>query len=67
MQLAASIMVSDMAGPVHYVTRLTLYQLFECFCFVGRVAAGAIAEKWLRLRFGIEIVAWVRYGLVGGC
>lgn len=25
----------------------------------GRVAAGAIAEKWLRLRFGIEIVAYV--------
>lgn len=26
---------------------------------VGRVAAGAVAEKWLRLRHGIEIVAWV--------
>jgi chorismate synthase len=26
---------------------------------IGRVAAGAIAEKWLRLTFGIEIVAWV--------
>jgi len=26
---------------------------------IGRVAAGAIAEKWLKLRFGIEIVAWV--------
>eukprot|EP00048_Salpingoeca_helianthica_P017621 m.238207 g.238207 ORF g.238207 m.238207 type:complete len:423 (+) comp21661_c0_seq1:153-1421(+) len=26
---------------------------------VGRVAAGAVAEHWLRLRFGVEIVAWV--------
>eukprot|EP00051_Salpingoeca_urceolata_P001236 m.39475 g.39475 ORF g.39475 m.39475 type:complete len:426 (-) comp11278_c0_seq1:194-1471(-) len=26
---------------------------------IGRVAAGAIAEKWLRQQFGIEIVAWV--------
>jgi len=26
---------------------------------IGRVAAGSIAEKWLKLRFGIEIVAWV--------
>eukprot|EP00301_Raphidiophrys_heterophryoidea_P028136 c999_g1_i1.p1 GENE.c999_g1_i1~~c999_g1_i1.p1 ORF type:complete len:476 (-),score=116.99 c999_g1_i1:657-2036(-) len=26
---------------------------------IGRVAAGAVAEKWLRVRFGIEIVAWV--------
>lgn len=26
---------------------------------IGRVAAGAIAEKWLRLALGIEIVAWV--------
>lgn len=26
---------------------------------IGRVAAGAIAEKWLDLSFGIEIVAWV--------
>ena len=26
---------------------------------IGRVAAGAIAEKWLRLKAGIEIVAWV--------
>jgi len=26
----------------------------------GRVAAAAIAEKWLKLRFGVEIVAWVR-------
>jgi len=26
---------------------------------IGRVAAGAIAEKWLRARFGVEIVAWV--------
>ena len=26
---------------------------------VGRVAAGAIAEKWLRERYGVEIVAWV--------
>lgn len=26
---------------------------------IGRVAAGAIAEKWLRLRYGVEIVAWV--------
>jgi chorismate synthase len=26
---------------------------------IGRVAAGAIAEKFLRERFGIEIVAWV--------
>ncbi len=26
---------------------------------VGRVAAGAIAEKWLRQTFGTEIVAWV--------
>lgn len=27
---------------------------------VGRVAAGAVAEKLLRVRFGIEIVAWVQ-------
>ncbi|HMP75044.1 MAG TPA: chorismate synthase [Kiritimatiellia bacterium] len=26
---------------------------------IGRVAAGAIAEKWLRLQHGVEIVAWV--------
>jgi chorismate synthase len=26
---------------------------------IGRVAAGAIAEKWLRQTYGIEIVAWV--------
>ncbi len=26
---------------------------------IGRVAAGAIAEKWLKLTHGIEIVAWV--------
>jgi chorismate synthase len=26
---------------------------------IGRVAAGAVAEKWLKERFGIEIVAWV--------
>ncbi len=26
---------------------------------VGRVAAGAIAEQWLRIRWGITIVAWV--------
>ncbi|MFW5774953.1 MAG: chorismate synthase [Chitinivibrionales bacterium] len=27
---------------------------------IGRVAAGAIAEKYLRLAYGIEIVAWVQ-------
>ena len=26
---------------------------------IGRVAAGAIAEKWLRAAHGVEIVAWV--------
>eukprot|EP00047_Mylnosiga_fluctuans_P015643 m.48082 g.48082 ORF g.48082 m.48082 type:complete len:424 (-) comp6016_c0_seq1:137-1408(-) len=26
---------------------------------IGRVAAGAVAEKWLKHRFGIDIVAWV--------
>lgn len=26
---------------------------------IGRVAAGAIAEKWLREAFGVEIVAFV--------
>ncbi len=26
---------------------------------VGRVAAGAVAEQWLRIRWGISIVAWV--------
>ncbi|XP_049848265.1 chorismate synthase-like [Schistocerca gregaria] len=26
---------------------------------IGRVAAGAIADKWLRKTFGVEIVAWV--------
>jgi len=26
---------------------------------IGRVAAGAVAEKYLKSRFGIEIVAWV--------
>ena len=29
---------------------------------IGRVAAGAIAEKWLRERFGTEIVCWVSSG-----
>jgi chorismate synthase len=27
---------------------------------IGRVAAGAIAEKWLKEKYGVEIVAWVR-------
>lgn len=31
---------------------------------IGRVAAGAVAEKWLRETYGIEIVAWV--SAVGG-
>lgn len=31
---------------------------------VGRVAAGAVAEKFLRVRHGVEIVAWV--SAVGG-
>jgi len=26
---------------------------------IGRVAGGALAEKWLRQQYGIEIVAWV--------
>ena len=26
---------------------------------IGRVAAGAVAEKWLKEKFGVEIVAWV--------
>ena len=26
---------------------------------IGRVAAGALAEKWLREKYGVEIVAWV--------
>jgi chorismate synthase len=26
---------------------------------IGRVAAGAVAEKWLHKKFGVEIVAWV--------
>jgi chorismate synthase len=26
---------------------------------IGRVAAGAIAEKWLKAAYGVEIVAWV--------
>lgn len=26
---------------------------------IGRVAAGAVAERWLKRQFGIEIVAWV--------
>jgi chorismate synthase len=26
---------------------------------IGRVAAGAIAEKWLKDRYGVEIVSWV--------
>jgi len=26
---------------------------------IGRVGAGAVAEKWLKLKYGIEIVAWV--------
>ncbi|HDI59608.1 MAG TPA: chorismate synthase [Desulfobacteraceae bacterium] len=26
---------------------------------IGRVAAGAVADKWLRENFGIDIVAWV--------
>ena len=29
---------------------------------IGRVAAGAIAEKWLKERFGTEIVCWVSSG-----
>lgn len=28
-------------------------------CQIGRVAGGAIAEKWLTRDYGIEIVAWV--------
>jgi chorismate synthase len=36
------------------VTRIN-YELV----ILGRVAAGAVAEKWLKERFGIEIVAWV--------
>ncbi len=31
---------------------------------IGRVAAGAIAEKFLKIAFGVEIVAWVQ--AVGG-
>ena len=27
---------------------------------IGRVAAGAIARKWLRREFGVEVLAWVR-------
>ncbi|MCC7519564.1 MAG: chorismate synthase [Verrucomicrobiae bacterium] len=27
---------------------------------IGRVAAGAIARKWLRRTFGVEVLAWVR-------
>src|SRR5579885_95555 len=27
---------------------------------IGRVASGAVAEKWLREVFNMEIVAWVR-------
>lgn len=26
---------------------------------IGRVAAGAVAEKWLHTRFGVDVVAWV--------
>lgn len=26
---------------------------------IGRVAAGAIAEKWLKLNYGLEIISWV--------
>merc|ERR1719253_1255104 len=26
---------------------------------IGRVAAGALAEKWLRTEFGTEVVCWV--------
>lgn len=26
---------------------------------LGRVASGAVAEKWLKEKLGIEIVAWV--------
>lgn len=36
------------------LTRIN-YEIF----ILGRVAAGAVAEKWLKERFGIEIVAWV--------
>jgi chorismate synthase len=28
---------------------------------IGRVAAGAVAETWLRAAFGVEIVAWVEF------
>mmetsp|Transcript_3723 Transcript_3723/g.9019 ORF Transcript_3723/g.9019 Transcript_3723/m.9019 type:complete len:371 (+) Transcript_3723:75-1187(+) len=27
---------------------------------IGRVGAGAIADKWLRVKFNVEIVAWVK-------
>jgi chorismate synthase len=27
---------------------------------IGRVAAGAVAQEWLRLEFGVEIVGWVQ-------
>jgi chorismate synthase len=34
---------------------------------IGRVAAGAIAEKVLKLKFGVEIVAWVSsVGIIDG-
>ena len=39
------------------------YTLYECFLYyfisLGRVAAGAIAEKYLKLSYGVEIVAFV--------
>ncbi len=35
------------------------FTLMGRFCQVGRVAAGAVAEKWLHMRFGIEVCAWV--------
>ena len=49
-----------MAG-LAFVDCVALYAYINSLAYIqGRVAAGAIAQKWLKERFGIEIVAWVR-------
>jgi chorismate synthase len=42
----------ECAGVERAACRLTVWRK-------ARVAAGAAVEKWLRLRFGVDIVAWV--------
>ena len=44
---------------LHSSSTSTPWRDYQARETIGRVAAGAIAEKWLRERYGTEIVAWV--------